>query len=73
MSQTDSNCSCPLCERQDGEKRIYQHLQRGHRKSELSRRLLEETHGSSQELIGAEMEASASHPSLNDSVDQDDL
>jgi hypothetical protein len=50
--------TCPLCERTGSTTRIYQHLQTTHRKSELSRRLLEEVEGESKELLGAEIQAS---------------
>jgi hypothetical protein len=52
----------PLCDRTGSTTRIYQHLQTTHRKSELSRRLLEALEGESKELVGAEIQASHSHP-----------
>lgn len=61
MSKNATNCVCPLCDKDGGVTRIYQHLQTTHRKSELSRRLLEETNGKSKDLIGAEVQASSSH------------
>ena len=54
--------TCPICEKAGSTTRIHQHLQTTHRKSELSRRLLEEVEGESKELVGAEIQASHSHP-----------
>ena len=41
-SQGETSVGCPLCERQvDGRMDVYRHLMVNHRKSELSRRLVE--------------------------------
>jgi bacterioferritin (cytochrome b1) len=41
--QTSATFRCPLCEREDAYVRLYEHLQTSHRKSAVSRALLEST------------------------------
>jgi hypothetical protein len=65
MSKPAKNCVCPLCDKDGEVTRIYQHLQTTHRKSELSRELLEKTNGESKDLVGAEMQASSSHQDID--------
>jgi hypothetical protein len=64
MSDSSDNCPCPLCDLTHETTRVYQHLQTSHRKSTLSRRLLEETHEESKELLGATIQASTTHPTI---------
>jgi len=44
MTRT-SRCECPLCDFEDDRTTVYTHLQTAHRKSELSRNLLDEAYG----------------------------
>ena len=39
--QAETICDCPLCEFRDDRTAVYQHLQTSHKKSELSRKVLE--------------------------------
>jgi hypothetical protein len=40
-----NQCTCPICDHESTYVQVYQHLQTGHRKSTLSRTLLEEREG----------------------------
>lgn len=41
---SNTRYGCPLCEFQDTYQAVYRHLQKSHRKSELSREVLENRH-----------------------------
>jgi hypothetical protein len=65
-------CTCPICDHESTYVRVYQHLQTGHRKSTLSRTLLEEREDDTESTLErGTAETSTTQPSATDPATAD--